>query len=75
MEQAAPIKLELLLGHVVIDSRVRRDGNRLIGEGRRLDYDQRGVLRSDSGWTPTGVYCEVWDEWPDQPRRPWWRFW
>lgn len=60
-------------GHIHLESRFRREGNRLIGEGRARHFDGN-VLKQDSGWEPTGCVVTVWDEWPEQPR-PWWRFW
>ncbi len=49
------IKCEMIFGHIVCESRQRREGNKLIGEGRSLHYDGDGKLTKDTGWQPTGV--------------------
>jgi hypothetical protein len=41
-------------GHVEIESRLRREGDTLIGEGRRIHY-QDGKVVHDTGWRSTGV--------------------
>lgn len=69
------VKFDILFGYIVLDSRIRRDGNLIIGEGRAMHYDGNGVLTKDTGWEPTGIVMEVWDEYPYQPRTPWWKFW
>ena len=44
-----PVKVEVLFGRVEIQSRIRRDGLRFIGEGRSLHYDMDGNLIKDTG--------------------------
>ena len=48
------VRLDVFFGHVKLDSRMRREGDRLIGEGRSMHYDMHGKLVKDSGWQPTG---------------------
>ena len=61
--------IDYFFGHIDIQSRMRLEGNRLVGEGRSLFYDGNGKLTHDTGWRPTG--CEL--IWPDEPR--WWEVW
>lgn len=42
-------------GYSVLYTRLRPEGCRWIGEGRRLNYDKSGSLIEDSGWKPSGV--------------------
>ena len=63
------VRLSIIFGHIELESRMRREGNRLIGEGRARHYDLDGRLTKDTGWEPTGaVLIEP------EPRR-WWEFW
>ena len=65
------VRLEPFFGHIEIQTRMRPVGNRIIGEGRSLDYDGDGNLRKDSGWEPTGVELYFDDLKPCK----WWEFW
>lgn len=65
------IKMDLIFGHVAIETRMRPEGRRVIGEGRSLHYDRYGKLVKDTGWQPTGVVLE----WPEEEPRRWWQFW
>ena len=65
------ITISPMFGHIVIESRMRPEGNRLVGEGRSWHYDGEGRLIEDTGWQPTGCVA-TWSE--DEPRR-WWQFW
>ena len=66
-----PVRIDMWLGHIAIESRMRSVGNRIIGEGRARHYDGEGKMTKDTGWQPAG--CELyWDE--PEPRR-WWEFW
>lgn len=58
-------------GHVVLESRMRQEGNKFIGEGRALHYDRDGRLVEDTGWEPTGCVMIL----PEPDRRPWWKLW
>lgn len=69
------VKIDILYGHVEIQTKMRREGNIIHGEGRSLTYDRDGNLTKTSEWVPSGVKMEVWDEWPEQPKRVWWEFW
>jgi pectin methylesterase-like acyl-CoA thioesterase len=51
------IKIDVWFGYIRLESRLRSEGNKLIGEGRSWHYDQYGALIKDSGWQPTG--CEL----------------
>lgn len=42
-------------GHSTLDTRLRPEGDRLIGEGRRCDFDRDGNLEKDHGWQPSGI--------------------
>lgn len=46
---------EYFYGHVRLETRMRHEGNRIIGEGRAWHYDGQGRLIKDTGWEPTGV--------------------
>lgn len=68
------MKIEILFGHVEIKNRLRKDGDRIIGESRLLQYDRDGLLTKDTGWQPTGAVATVgW--WPEYAPRRWWEFW
>jgi hypothetical protein len=62
---------EHFYGHIVLDSRMRIDGNRWIGEGRAWHYDGQGRLIKDTGWEPTGCVLIC----PEPEPRRWWEFW
>lgn len=49
------IRFDVFFGHVRLETRMRSEGNRIIGEGRAWHYDGRGTLTNDTGWEPTGV--------------------
>ena len=67
-------KIEILFGHIQIESRLRRDGERLIGESRALHYDRDGLQTKETDWQPTGAVATVgW--WPEHAPRRWWEFW
>lgn len=63
---------KLFFGHINMESRMRPEGNRWIGEGRSWHYDGDGKLTKDTGWQPTGIVL-IWPE--EQECKPWWRFW
>lgn len=64
MEPEEPlIRLDMIFGHVKVDSRIRWEGSRGIGEGRSRTYDGKGNLTNDTGWEPTGVVID----WPPEP--------
>lgn len=65
------VKINILYGHIRLESRMRPEGNRIIGEGRKWVYDGDGALTEDTGWQPTG--CELYWEENEPPR--WWEFW
>ena len=65
------VKITYLCGHIRLETRMRPEGKRLIGEGRAWHYDGQGRLAKDTGWTPTG--CELY--WPEPDPVPWWKFW
>ena len=65
------VTIDILFGHIRLESRLRPEGNRLIGEGRAWHYDGDGVLTKDTGWEPTG--CVAY--WPEPEPRKWWMFW
>lgn len=52
-----PIRFDFWLGRVEVETRMRPEGNRLIGEGRSREYDGDGKLIRETPWTPTGVVC------------------
>ena len=53
---AAPIVLaDVFYGHVRLETRMRPEGNKLIGEGRSRTYNGDGSLVKDTGWQPTGA--------------------
>lgn len=54
----APIKITPIFGRIELQSRMRPEGNRIVGEGRALHYDQHGMLTKDTGWEPTGCSLE-----------------
>lgn len=43
----ALIRADVFFGHISLETRMRRDGNKLIGEGRKRVYDGDGKLCSD----------------------------
>ena len=49
------VRCNVLFGHIAVETRMRQDGDRLIGEGRSLYYDATGALTKDTGWQPSGV--------------------
>ena len=67
------VRLHPFYGRIEIQTRMRPEGNRLIGEGRSLHYDGDNKLTKDTGWQATG--CEL--IWGDEPAcaRKWWEFW
>lgn len=62
-------RIEFVFGHSESEMRSRREGNREIFEGRRVDYDQDGRLTHVGPWGQLGVLIH-----PKKPV-PWWRFW
>lgn len=48
------VKMAVWLGSIHMETRLRPEGGRIIGEGRALHY-QGGKLVKDTGWQPTGV--------------------
>lgn len=44
-----------IFGRIEVQTRMRQDGGRLIGEGRSLHFDQSGSFTKDTGWQPSGV--------------------
>lgn len=64
-------KIEPFFGHVHIESRMRLDGHRFIGESRARHFDKDGKMVKDSGWEPTGIVLT----WPEPEPRRWWEFW
>lgn len=46
---------EMFFGHIRLETRLRPEGNRIIGEGRAWHYNGQGMLTKDTGWQPTGV--------------------
>lgn len=63
--------LEPFFGRIVMATRMRPEGDRIIGEGRSWHYDGNDVLVKDTGWQPTGCYLY----WPKEEPKPWWKFW
>lgn len=63
-------QIEPFFGHVHLESRMRPEGNKWIGEGRARHFDMNGKLVKDTGWEPTGIVL-IWPE----PSRRWWEFW
>lgn len=60
------VRIEPFFGHIRMETRMRPEGNRIIGEGRSWHYDGEGNLTKDTGWQPTGAVLI----WPDEkPRR------
>lgn len=53
----ASVVLAPWFGRIELQSRIRREGNRFIGEGRSLHYDWQGKLEKDTGWQANG--CEL----------------
>lgn len=49
------VSIDVFFGHIRIETRMRPEGNRLIGEGRSWHYDGEGRLVKDTGWQPTGA--------------------
>lgn len=68
MERAS---INFLFGHIRMESRMRHEGNRCIGEGRSWHYDGAGALTKDTGWQPTGVVLIY----PEPEVSRWWEFW
>lgn len=66
-----PIRIDMIFGRIEMKSRMRPEGNRIIGEGRSWTYDGEGKLTKDTGWQPTGAVL-YWSE--PEPKR-WWEFW
>jgi pectin methylesterase-like acyl-CoA thioesterase len=62
---------QYFFGFVILESRMRPEGNRLIGEGRSWHYDGQGALVKDSGWQPMGAVLY----WPEPEPHRWWQFW
>lgn len=50
-----PISVRIDYGIVFLDSRLRPEGNKWIGEGRTIRYGLNGNVTEDTGWQPTGV--------------------
>ena len=67
--------IDIRYGHIKLESRERREGDSLIGEGRCKTYDVDGKLINVTDWEPTGIRllnAHLLD--PVQPSR-WWKFW
>jgi len=64
--------LEHCMGSIRLESRMRPDGNRIIGEGRCIEIDKDGHVVRASPWEQTTNI--VLDLPPPEPRQ-WWRFW
>lgn len=61
-------RVEVLYGTVKLETRERREGSTLIGEGRTITtHDDGRVVVGE--WEPSGCVMHVWDEWPEQPKR------
>lgn len=65
------VTIYTMFGHIVTETRMRPEGDRIIGEGRCWHYDADGLLFKDTGWQPTGSVAY----WPKDEPRPWWKFW
>jgi hypothetical protein len=61
---------ENFYGWLNLETRMRPEGNRLIGEGRCIEYNQRGEVIRDTGWEPTGASL-ILDETKPVTRRMW----
>lgn len=61
-------KVECIFGISKLETRLRREGNTLVGEGRRIDITDDGVA-TIGPWEPSGCVMHVWDEWPEQPKQ------
>ena len=70
-QRYAWVRLEPFFGHVHLESRLRPEGNRLIGEGRARHFDKDDRLVKDTGWKPTGIVVTI----PATEPRRWWEFW
>jgi len=71
--------LNITYGTVECDSRIRFEGDRGIGEGRKRTVSREGVCGPWSDWEPTGAVLHLNgnarpEQRPEQ-RNPWWRFW
>ena len=62
------ITYDMVFGHVILETRMRPEGNRLIGEGRRIDVSPDGE-RSIGEWEPTGAAL-FWPDERDEKGRP-----
>jgi hypothetical protein len=56
-------KIEILYGHVAIDTGWRMDGEKLIGISRKRTFDREGALVETSEWEETG--CTI--SYPAEP--------
>lgn len=66
-------KLDVLFGHVALDTRWREQDGRLIGQSRKRTFDASGRLIETTEWTDTGCTVHFGD--PVKPRAGWWERW
>ncbi len=59
-----------VFGHVKIETRMRPEGNRIIGEGRSLHYDGDGRFIKATEWETNCVM-----HWLEPEPCRWWEFW
>lgn len=65
------VKIDILYGHIDVQTRMVPIANGLAGEDRRRTYDRDGNCTEDTGWHRTG--CNL--IWPEPECRRWWEFW
>ena len=53
------VLVDIFYGHVEIQTRMRREGDRLIGEGRSLHFDRDKQLVRTTEWEPSGVVLKL----------------
>lgn len=63
------VRLECIYGHIRLEQRQRREGNRLIFEGRAWHYSGDKLVKVTE-WSPTGALVD-----PEPEPRRWWEFW
>jgi hypothetical protein len=55
LKEDEKVTFSVVFGHVELATRLRPDGDKIIGEGRAWHYDGKGKLVLDTGWQATGA--------------------
>jgi hypothetical protein len=65
------VQITCIFGTKELQTRIRPEGNRFIGEGRTRLVDQNGFAHPWSEWEPTGAVMTCADDHPQEPAQDW----